>query len=67
MQNKFAKNEEIKFKLPYLDGILKFYGSIVLVKPKSLLVEYKTSLGENENSRVKILLAEIPYDFIIDK
>jgi hypothetical protein len=49
-------NDEVRFELPYLDSKLKFKGTVISIKAKTLEIEYKTCIGDllfyTNNSRV---------------
>jgi hypothetical protein len=39
-------NDEVRFELPYLDSKLKFKGTVISIKAKTLEIEYKTCIGD---------------------
>ena len=58
-------NDEVRFELPYLDSKLKFKGTVISVKAKTLEIEYKTCIGDLIFYTNNIFTTEIPFSFLI--
>jgi hypothetical protein len=56
-------NDEVRFTLPYLDSYLKFKGEVISLKMTTIVVSYKTCLGQQNPYEVNKLTTEIPYSF----
>lgn len=63
--NTFYQNQNISFKVPYFDGNLKMKGQVVEAYQNTLLVKYKTCVGEIEPYKMNELITEIPHSFIV--
>jgi hypothetical protein len=58
-------NDEVRFELPYLDSKLKFKGTVISIKTKTLEIEYKTCIGDLISYKSNIFTTEIPFSFLI--
>lgn len=67
LKNKLKIHDKVYFSLPYLDGLMKFNGVIVDIKTNSLIIKYKTCIGEKDPYNYNTLTTEIPFSFLIEK
>ncbi len=62
---KLKINDEVRFTLPYLDSKLKFNGTVISLKAKTLEIEYKTCIGDLVSYKNNVFTTEIPFSFLI--